>query len=183
MRVNSRKNQSRVSDQTKVLTRSAIALALSMISLLLFRGATSIVSTFIIPVVIVLFSKRNEPISFIYIATGLLMMTALFFQTQIVFVAGYLLLSLVLKYYLLDYRNKVMFSVPGILKYLFAVIVILFIGIQLTQWIFLIPLHDMMLKLSNNQPLRYIGILLMEGIAITLVNLLLLKALTSRIKV
>lgn len=182
MSVNSRKNQTDDRDQINVLTRSAIALALSVVSLLLFRGAISIVSTFIIPVVIVLFSRRNELYSFVYIAAGLLMMTVLFFQTQIIFVIGYLLLSIVLKHFLMDSALMVKLSFSGILKYLLAVIIILFMGIQLTQMIFLIPLHDMMLRLSNNQPYRYFGILLVEGIAITLVNLLLLKAITSRIK-
>lgn len=77
---------------------------------------------------------------------------------------------------------KVKFSFTGILKYSFAVMTILFLGIWLTQMIFLIPLHDMMLRFSNNHPLRYLGILLVEGIAIAVVNLLFLKAITSRIK-
>ncbi|SHF24902.1 hypothetical protein [Alkalibacter saccharofermentans] len=182
MSLSRRKNQSDLSDQINVLTRSAFALALSVVSLLLFRGSISIVSTFIIPVVIVLFSKRNELLSFTYIAISLLMVTVLFFQTQIIFVIGYLLLSVLLKHFLMDSAVKVKISFSGILKYLIAVIVILFIGIQLTQIIFLIPLHDMMLRLSNNLPYRYFGILLVEGIIITLVNLLLLKAITSRLK-
>lgn len=174
---------SKVRAQTSVLTRSAIALALCMVSLLLFRGATSIVSTFIIPVVIVIFSKRKESASFIYISAGLLMMTALFFQTQIIFVIGYLLLSLVLKNFFLDSTMKMKVSLSGIVKYLISVIVVLFIGIQLSQIIFLIPLHDMMLRISGNNPLGYLGILLLEGIVIILIHLLILKAFTSRVKV
>lgn len=177
------KDQRNVKEQTYVLTRSTIALALSVVSLLLFRGPVSIVSTFIIPVVIVLFSKRKELTSFIYIATGLLMMTVLFFQTQIVFVIGYLLLSITLKHFFLDSDRKVKLSFSGILQYLLTVIIILFIGIQLTQMIFLIPLHDMMLRLSGNDPLRYFSILLVEGIAITLFNLLILKAFASRVRI
>ncbi len=170
-------------EQTNVLTRSAMALALSVVSLLLFRGPVSIVSMFIIPVVIVLFSKRKELTSFIYIATGLLMMTVLFFQTQIVFVIGYLLLSITLKYFFLDSHRKVKLSFSGILKYLLTVMITLFIGIQLTQMIFLIPLHDMMLRLSGNDPMRYFSILLVEGIAITLFNLLILRAFASRVRI
>jgi|GEM_PF-1138911 len=177
-----RSAQSNVRTQTGVLTRSAIALALCVVSLLLFRGAISIVSTFIIPAVIVLFSKRREITSFIYVSTGLLMMTVLFFQTQIVFVIGYLLLSIVLKHYFTDSAMNMRISLLGIVKYLLSVILVLFIGIQLTQIIFLIPLHDMMLRLSGDDPIRYFLILLVEGIAVTLINLLILKAFISRIK-
>jgi hypothetical protein len=182
MSINRQKNQMDAKNQINALTRSALALALSVLSLLIFRGTTSIFSAFIIPVVIALFSKRNEVLSFVYIATSLIMMTVLFFQTQIIFIIGYLLLSLVLKCFLMDAAMKVKFSFTGILKYLLAVMAILFMGIWLTQVIFLIPIHDMMLRFSNNHPLRYLGILLVEGIAITLVNLLFLKAMTSRIK-
>jgi hypothetical protein len=182
MSINRQENQMDAKNQINVLTRSALALALSVVSLLLFRGTTSIVSAFVIPVVIALFSKRNEVLSFVYIASSLIMMTVLFFQTQIIFIIGYLLLSLVLKHLLMDSAMKVKFSFTGILKYLLAVMAILFMGIWLTQVIFLIPIHDMMLRFSNNHPLRYLGILLVEGIAITVVNLLFLKATTSRIK-
>ncbi len=172
-----------VIEQTSILTRSAIALALCVVSLLLFRGPTSIVSTFIIPAVIVLFSSGRERSSFLYIATGLLIMTGLFFQTQIIFVLGYLLLSIALKRFLLDSEMKVRISPFGILKYLLSVILVLFVGIQLTQILFLIPLHDMMLRLSNHQPVRYFAILLLEGGVITVLNLLILKAFAARIRI
>ena len=89
MSINRQESPMDAKNQINVLTRSALALALSVVSLLLFRGTTSIVSAFIIPVVIALFSKRNEVLSFVYIATSLIMMTVLFFQTQIIFIIGY----------------------------------------------------------------------------------------------
>lgn len=171
-----------VNEQTGVLTRSAVALVLCVVSLLLFRGPSSIISTFIIPAVIVLFSSHSKPTSFLYIATGLMMMTGLFFHTQIIFVIGYLSLSIALKHFLLDASMKVRVSPFGILRYLLSVILVLFVGIQLTQILFLIPLHDMMLRFSNNQLVRYFAILLLEGGVITVMNLLILKAFASRIR-
>ncbi len=167
---------------TNVLTMSAIALALSVVSLLLFRGPISILSAFIIPAVLVLFTS-GERKTFPFTAIGLIIMTGLFFQTQIVFVPGYLFLALFLRRFFMDSEREMKVSLAGVLLYIATVMLILWIGIQLTQMIFLIPLQDMMLRLSGHDPLRYAGILFAEGAAITLFNLLLLKAFLSRIKV
>ena len=169
-------------EQTRMLSTASIALALSVVSLFLFRGVTSILSTFMIPAIIVLFSKKDDLTVFAYTAFGLITVTVLFFQTQIIFVTGYLFLSLALKHYFMESEMKLKISLSGVVKYLLIVVAVLFVGIQLTQIIFLIPLHDMMLRMSNADPLRYLGILLLEGVAITLFNLLILKAFTSRIK-
>lgn len=171
-----------IKEQTGILTRSAIALAMCVVSLLLFRGPSSIVSALVIPAVIVLFSGEEERTSLIYIATGLLMMTGLFFQTQIIFVVGYLVLAIALKHFFLNAGMKVRISCLRVLKYLFSVILVLFVGIRVTQSLFLIPLHDMMLRLSNNQPSRYFAILLVEGGIITLMNLIILKTFIAKIK-
>jgi len=72
----------------KTLTMSAFGLALSVLSLILFRGPISIVSNFLIPAIIVLFSG-NKPEGYGLTSIGLFVVTLLFFPTQIIFVAGY----------------------------------------------------------------------------------------------
>lgn len=165
----------------KILTMSAFALALSVLSLLLFRGPVSIVSTFLIPAIIVLFS-RGELKSYFLVSAGLFITTLLFFPTQIIFVATYILLSILINIFFITSDLKVKTSPIGVLGYILIVSLVLFVGIRLTELVFLVPLHTMMLRISGNNMLVYSGILFLEGIFVSIFNIGILRMFISRIK-
>lgn len=164
----------------KTLTMSAFGLALSVLSLILFRGPISIVSTFLIPAIIVLFSG-NKPEGYGLTSIGLFVVTLLFFPTQIIFVAGYLILGLFLKLLAVSSSLKVRFKPIGFILYTTITSLVLFAGIRLTELIFLVPLHSMMVGISGGSPLSYAGILLLEGLLISFFNFGILKLFKSRI--
>jgi len=165
----------------KTLTMSAFGLALSVLSLLLFRGPISIVSTFLVPAIIVLFSG-NKNRGYVLTSMSLLTVTLLFFPTQTIFVIGYILLGLFLKLLAFDSNLRVKLINLNFILYVIITALVLFLGIRLTELIFLVPLHTMMLRISGNTPLLYVGILIVEGILISIFNFGLLKLLISRTK-
>jgi hypothetical protein len=158
---------------------SAFGLALSVLSLLLFRGPISIVSTFLVPAIIVLFSG-NKNGGYVLTSMSLLTVTLLFFPTQTIFVIGYILLGLFLKLLAFDSNLRVKLINLNFILYVIITALVLFLGIRLTELIFLVPLHTMMLRISGNTPLLYVGILIVEGILISIFNFGLLKLLISR---
>ncbi|WP_422485874.1 hypothetical protein [Gudongella sp. DL1XJH-153] len=164
----------------KTLTMSAFALALSVFSLLLFRGPISIASTFLIPVIIVLFS-RGQLKSYLLVYAGLFTTTLLFFPTQIIFVATYMLLSALLKVFFITSTFKVNISLLGVIGYILIVSLVLFVGIRLTELVFLVPLHTMMLRISGNNFLSYSLILVIEGIFVSIFNIGILRLFVPRI--
>jgi len=168
--------------QTEVLAYAGIALALSVVSLMIFRGPVSIVSTFIVPAVVAIFARKKLFPYYLLTSMGLLIMTFVFFITQIIFVIGYILLSIALKILFIDSEINIKVGWQGFLIYTLLVIVVLFMGIQLTQTVLSIPLHDMMLRMSNHRYSIYFAILLLESIAITLINFLIIKVLIPRIR-
>ncbi len=164
----------------KILTMSAFALALSVLSLLLFRGPVSIVSTFLIPAIIVLFS-RGELKSYLLVSVGLFIIALMFFPTQIIFVATYMLLSALLNVLFITSDFKVKTNPLGVLGYILIVSLVLFVGIRLTELVFLVPLHTMMLRISGNNMLFYAGILFLEGIFVSIFNIGILRLFIYRI--
>lgn len=168
--------------QTEALASAAIALALSVVCLIIFRGKVSIISTFIVPAVIAAFSRKYGLFYYFLTSAGLLMMTFLFFNTQIIFVLGYIMLSIGLKKFMINSEMKVKFRWPYFLAYTTLVMAALFIGIQLTQAIFSIPLHDMMMRISNYRYSRYFFVLLLEGVAVSIINFMIVKLLLIRIR-
>ncbi|MCR3956934.1 MAG: hypothetical protein NUK57_11615 [Gudongella sp.] len=164
----------------KTLTMSAFGLALSVLSLLLFRGPISIVSTFLIPAIIVLFSG-NKNGGYVLTSMGLLTVTLLFFPTQIIFVFGYIILGHFLKLLIIDSNQRVKLITLNFILYVIITTLVLFLGIRLTELIFLVPLHTMMLRISGSNPLLYLGILFFEGLLVSIFNFALLRLLNSRI--
>ena len=164
------------------ISSAAIAIALSIVFLLIFRGPASIIAALIVPAVIVLLAKNNGLLYYLLITCGLTLIALLLFQTQLFFVFGYLLLSLALKFYLVDHNSKIKLKPLSISLYAVSVAIVLFLCIRLTEWLFLIPLHQMMLRLSSGNPLLYLLILLAEGILICAANIAFLKLFYARSK-
>lgn len=163
----------------QTITRASFTLALSAVCIMMFRGPISIVSTFLIPPIIVLFSNRYISLYYILTFMGLVLMTMIFFPTQLVFVFTYILLALVL-----DNITKKGGKYPSfnkIITYISLTIITLFIGIRLTQLIYMIPLHTMMLRISRNNFFFYFAILFVEGLIVSMFNFGILKVLRKRV--
>ena len=166
--------------ELRSLTSAALALAVSTVCLLIFRGPVSIVAALIIPAVIVLFACQNKPLYSGLLSIGLLVVTLLFFQTQLLFVAGYLCLALALNNLLISADMKVRLHPLPVMLYLLVTVIILYGGIRLTEHLFLVPLHQMMLRLSGHNPLRYAAIIFAESLFICAFNVVILKLFISR---
>ena len=164
------------------LLMSAFSLALCVLCLLMFRGPISISSSLLIPAIIIVFSKNNGFSYYLLVSSGLMIVVLLFFQAQTVFVVGYLLLSAALRILLINPRMELSLKPVPVLVYILIAAAVLYLGIRLTEWIFKVPLHRMMLSLSANNDLRYAAILLAEGFLVFLLNAVILKVFLSRIK-
>lgn len=162
---------------------AALTLALSSVSIFLFRGPISILSAFLIPVIIVLFSRGYGMFYHILVSMGLLLISLMFFQAQLIFTAGYALLAVGLRVLLLDRNMNLKLSIIKTLLYLAFVVLTLSAGLWLTEKIFLIPLHTMMLKLSGGKILFYLGILIIESILVTLCHILVLNGFLKRLRI
>lgn len=162
------------------LTRASLALAISIVCLILFRGPISIVSTFLLPPIIVLFESGKALLYYLLTSMGLFITTLIFFPTQLIFVLTYLILALALM--MLRKKRDRKISPFNTLLYLFLTIIALFVGIRLTQLIYMIPLHTMMLRISNNNPLFYFLIILMEAVLVCVFNFGILKLFKSRVR-
>lgn len=165
----------------RALTFSSLTLVLCFLCLLFFRGPISIMSAFFIPVIIVLFARYNISAYYGFTLSGLIIITLINFPTQIIFAISYFLFALALRFYLLDNVHSFKINHKFILLYLLLISVILFISIHMTDLFFSTPLHQMMLKLANNNLFVYFSIILIESLLIVYINVMLLKTLFSRI--
>ena len=163
------------------LLMSAFSLALCVLCLLMFRGPISIASSLLIPAIIIVFSKNCGLSYHLLVSSGLMAAALLFFQAQTAFVAGYLFLSAALRLLLINPKMELVFKPVPVLVYILFAAAVLYLGIRLTEWIFKVPLHGMMLRLSSSKGLRYAVILLAEGLLVFLLNAAILKAFLSRI--
>jgi hypothetical protein len=111
---------------------------------------------------------------------GLFVVTLLFFPTQLIFVSGYVVLGLFLNLLAVSSSLKVKFNPIKLIIYTSITSLVLFAGIRLTELIFLVPLHGMMVGISGGNPLAYAGILLLEGLLISIFNFGLLRVFITR---
>lgn len=169
-------------NRTKVLLMSAFSLAICILCLLVFRGPLSIASALLIPAVIVVFSKRCGISYDVLTSAGLIAVTFFFFQAQIFFVIAYLLLSFGLKVLLVSPDMTVRLKPARVIIFVLLATAVLYIGIRLTEWVFMVPLHRMMLSLSGHNGLRYFAMLLAEGTLVFVLNAAILKALFPKIR-
>ncbi|NDL67108.1 hypothetical protein [Anaerotalea alkaliphila] len=166
--------------QNKLLALSGMAVCLSLLSLLLFRGTTSLLSAGAIPVLLALFLYRHPVRSFLATATALLVATVFFFTTQSLFVLGYVLLGSLLRLFLYRFRagNGIR---GGFAAYVLAVSGVLYLAIRLTEWAFRVPLHQMMLTISNGRWQVYGLVILLEGLLVGLFHRVLLTSMAARL--
>lgn len=82
--------------RTDKLARGAITLTLIIVSFMLFRGTTSIFSSFIIPLALYLFLKDFNPGEQLTTVLAALILVAILFGTQIFFMVAYGILAVLL---------------------------------------------------------------------------------------
>ena len=172
--------------KSQSIVLSAMALALSLLSLLLFRGTLSLLSMIFIPATLAVFLARQKISYFLLTGLALQLLTLALFTTQSVFVFLYFMLAFVLRTYraYASTSASAVKSKPSstlrlqrlfIILYPVIVSLIIFTGIKLTDLVFMTPLHQVMLRLSRDNTGIYLIILLVEALIISTAHLLLLK--------
>ena len=166
----------------RALTVSSLALALSSASLLAFRGPTSIVSALIVPSLLESFLGRVGRGYRLAAYACLLAISVLFFQTQVIFAFGYILLGLAFRAVL---SNPCAKSGYRGLRFALAVALsalVLFICLILTETLLGVPLHAMMMRISRQNPAIYAGIIVFEATLVCLINIMVIRVVSSRLR-
>jgi hypothetical protein len=166
----------------RYVASSGMALALCLITLLLFRGLFSLLQALIIPVIILLLTARQPWPYTLATSLSLVALTLVFFPTQAVFVLTYLWMALILMkmgpLILGGARRRYLLIVP----YLVLISVLLFLGIQATDFVFQTQLHAMMRRLSGRDNLRYAAIMMLEAALVSISHLLFIASIRRRQK-
>ncbi len=165
----------------KALVVSSLALALSSASFLVFRGPISLVSALLVPSILVVFLRKSGRAYEVITYIALMIMVLLFFQTQVVFAFGYILLALAFKAFVSKPGTQVGRRILQLLLHVVLVALVLFICIILTEAVLGVPLHSMMMRMSRQNPAIYVGILLLEATLVCTVNILLIKSISARL--
>ena len=171
----------RTGEHTKVVIMASLSLAISSVCIVLFRGPVSILSAFAVPATLVLFSRGYGRLYPVLVSLGLLLISLMLFQTQIVFAASYLAMALAIRLLLLDAEMNLSVGLGRGLLFQAIVALLLFAGLWLTEKLFLIPLHTMMLRISGGRAEIYVLLLVLEALLISACNILLLKGFLKRI--
>lgn len=162
----------KTTDKNKEIVLSAIAISLALSSLMIFRGSTSLASALFIPLTIAIFTKNHSNRLFIFTGALLVFSTVALFTTQTVFVLGYMLMGYMLK----KAHGKF-----GFLGYVVATAFLLYIGIRLTELVFLVPIHQMMNRISGGSIFVYGGIVLFESLFVSFVQFGFLRTVDKKI--
>lgn len=162
---------------TRKITIAALSIAVSLVTVSMFRNTSSILSAIIIPIVFSVFLSSFAFKEYALIATIIVLTTLLFVTTQIVFMMIYLIQGkLIILYVFYKKTNEKMWY----LIYTIFVSTSLFLGIIITELVFKIPLHTFMMSISNNNLLIYGSIILFEGVIISMLHILVISKLHKR---
>ena len=168
------------SKSVRYIAVSGMALTLCLLSLMLFRGVLSLMQALIIPVVIVLLISR-QPLFYTSAAgISLLVLTVVFFPTQVVFMVVYLLIALALMGLVSLMKSGSRQRWFLFLPYVIFNSLLLFFGLKMTDFVFQTPLHTMMLRLSGDNSLRYAAIMMVEATFISILHLLVILTVRRR---
>lgn len=164
------------------ISYSSIAICLCMVSLLLFRGPLSLMSAVVIPLIIAILSYKLHMRYNFLAAAGLSIITGLFFTTQLIFVMTYLLMGLLIKLLLYSKRSNVIsFWIVRFVLYVVSTGTLLYLGIRLTEALFYIPLHEMMLRMSNGNMGIYGLIILAEALFVSSIHFVIMHNIRKRL--
>ncbi|MDW7655977.1 MAG: hypothetical protein SCM11_02255 [Bacillota bacterium] len=156
----------------RYLAVSSLALTLCLLSLMLFRGVLSLLQALIIPILIVLLAASQPWIYTFAAGLSLLVLTLVFFPTQVVFMAVYFMMAIFLWGLVSLMKSKSRKRWLLFIPYVILNSLLLFFGLRMTDFVFQIPLHAMMLRLSGDDSLRYAAIMSLEAAFISGLHLL-----------
>jgi hypothetical protein len=157
----------------RYIAASGMALTLCLLSLLLFRGALSLLQALLIPLIIVLLTKGQPWKYMIAVGLSLFILTLIFFPTQAVFMVIYLLMTLILLGLLSLMKSGSRLRYLLIIPYWILNSLLLFFGLKMTDYIFQTKLHTMMIQLSGDNMLVYAAIMMLEAAFISILHFLL----------
>ena len=159
---------------THYLALSGMTLTLCLLSLMLFRGVFSLVQALIIPIVFV-FLTTNQPWKYTGAASiSMLILTFVFFSSQIVFMIIYLMMASFLMVLVSMIQRGSRKSYLLFIPYLIINGTLLFVGLRMTDVVFQTQLHAMMLRLTDNNNFLYVAIMMMESAFISVFHLLII---------
>ncbi len=146
------------------LTKSAIFLALIVVSFLLFRGTTNIFNAVIVPLLISITIKDmkiKEGLTFI---AAIILLGFMFFRFQIFFIILYALLAVMLLY---TKKNNYRFSTKA-LFFSATSAVGFFIVIRMTDLVLGSPIERALIAISGGSFGNYLTLLLAQGLFVGL---------------
>lgn len=158
---------------------SAMILALIISIASLFRGTTSILTMILIPCVLALSFVFINVKDRILLSVVCLLLTLILISTQSIFMLLYVILGFIL---IKITQSNQPLSLINMLIYIIFVMVTLFVGLILTQMVFMIPLHQIMLSITKNSYALYVFIVFVEALIISSVHLIFVKQIRNRLR-
>lgn len=165
-------------NNNRTIARPALGLAICVICLLIFRGMASLLGAIFIPPVLAVFTYRSSKTILLGVIISLTIISILFFTTQTIFVIIYILLALNIRAFF-PQMNKRKYFFP---LYIAATMISIYTGIRLTQLMFMVPIHTMMVRLSSGNIFIYMLIITIEGSLAGFSHYIIVKNFDKRLK-
>ncbi|KAF0091473.1 MAG: hypothetical protein FD141_1262 [Fusobacteria bacterium] len=142
-----------------IFVYNILALAIVYILFLLFKGPTNILNALFVPLTLLIFSfKSNFKERMVFYGTVILF-TALFFSVQVFFVIAYCFIAAILRVILV---NKFR-ALGSLLLLTLSVGFLFYLGIVLTDLVFLTRINSIMMNVLNNNVFVYAMVIIVEA--------------------
>ncbi len=165
--------------KTKTITKGGMIIALAFISFTIFKGVTNILNAFFIPFLIFAFLRDNDYKEILLVYFALILSTLILYRIQIFFIIGYCMIAFAIHIQ----KKKKISNIRSIILNTLFISFIFWMGIILTDTLFSTNINQIMLRVTQNNILKYIFILIIEGLVISLMlNFSIRKVLKSRFK-
>ena len=142
-----------------LITRGAMAIALIFIFFSLFRGSTNIINAFLVPLTLYLSTINLKKKQIFTLYAAVIIFCLLFFNIQFFFIIFYCCIA----FLLIKLREK---NVNAVLSTLILTLTVSFsfwIGIMLTDLLFLTRMTDIVMNILKGNIFAYGMMLLIEG--------------------
>lgn len=141
------------------VTFGALTIALIVVFFTLFKGVTNILNAFFVPITLFSFSINRKASELLAVSVGAIVICALFFNLQLIFIAFYCIIAFILS--ILNRKNAGI--VLSVITLTIVVTLFFWIAIILTDSLFKTRMSEIMLKLMNGNRVNYIMLLTFEG--------------------
>jgi len=161
----------------KNITFTALSLALIFVSLTLFRGATNIVNSLTVPVIIYINIREYGIRNFVILVISVLVISILFFFQQLAFIFTYALIALILN---LIAKNDYSFFKSSIMISSITTVFFL-LGVNLTDLIFGTAITNLYSSILGGRIYAVILIFAVQGAVIGNLLQIIVKSIEKRI--